>query len=243
MDKKIIETPSIYWENLDNNNIIINDISNNIYVKNKINLICVLAGGIQNNGDVNEFVKARLDKAIELYNKYNNSYILVLGGGTYHKTPHINKEGFVVHESTCCAIYLNNNGIPGYHIMREWSSYDTIANGFFAFTNYINILDIDILYVITSEFHIERSKLIFDYFNKLFNKNITIYYKETYNNLDDNTLKIRRDREKSSILNFKKNFLENKKSLNEFVLWFYTKHKAYASIINYIKDDTINKTY
>ena len=92
------------WEKLNSSqNLIELDDDKN----NKIeNLICVLAGGLQENGEPHEFVKKRLDKAIELYDT-KKSHILVLGGGTYHKPPFLNKDGFIIHESTSCAIYLS----------------------------------------------------------------------------------------------------------------------------------------
>jgi hypothetical protein len=39
-------------------------------------------------------------------------------------------EGYVIHEGTSCAAYLvQKYGVPPDHILKEWSSYDTIANG------------------------------------------------------------------------------------------------------------------
>ena len=233
------------WEKLKNNNNTIKITTSKKKTNNKIqNLICVLAGGIQNNGEPNTFVKKRLDKAIELFNTIpENTIILVLGGGTYHKPPYINDSKFVVHESTNCSIYLNNNGIKPEFIFREWGSYDTIANGFFAFTNYINYINLLNIFVITSDFHITRSKTIFNYFNTLFNKNYEILYIETESNLDSETYQIRTKREKESNKNFIDNIVNKITDPEDFINWFYTQHKAYASIINYIENNEINKSY
>lgn len=39
-------------------------------------------------------------------------------------------EGYVIHEGTSCAAYLvQRYGMDPDHILKEWSSYDTIANG------------------------------------------------------------------------------------------------------------------
>jgi vancomycin permeability regulator SanA len=205
-------------------------------------LICVLAGGLQENGEPHEFVKKRLDKAIELYNN-KKSHILVLGGGTYHKAPFLNKDGFIIHESTSCALYLNKNGVNSNLILREWSSYDTIANGFFAFTNYINHLNLKKFTVITSDFHISRSKEIFNYFNKLFNQNKEISYLSIESNLDNDTYIIRTTREEESKINFVKNIVNKINNPIEFIKWFYTEHKAYSSIIKYVENKELNKTY
>ena len=211
-------------------------------------IICVLAGGLQDNSEPHEFVKKRLDKAFEFFHKKqkNNksTYILILGGGTYHKPPCLNKDQFTIHESSSCAVYLHQKGVPSEFILREWSSYDTIANGFFAFTNYLNYLtDIEKMTLVTSDFHMERVKVIFNYFNVLFNRNVLIKYVETKSLLDLAILKIRNSREKASRINFMKNIVDELNTPQKFIKWFYTEHKAYKSIIKYEIDSKINTTY
>lgn len=212
------------------------------------NIICVLCGGLQDDATPHEFVKKRLDKAYEIYkNNKKTSIILILGGGTYHKVPILNKDNFIIHESSAGATYLYNKGVNPKFILREWSSYDTIANGFFAFTNYFNYLDLDKIILITSDFHMERSKTIFDYFNKLFNKNINIEYIETKSDLGDEIFNIRNKREQESNANFKKNIVNKINNVKSFINWFYTEHKAYKSILEYSTTDnkcnSIDKTY
>jgi len=118
--------------------------------------IFVLAGGTDNTNHPNNFVKKRLDKAIELYNLTSNNIIIVLGGGTYHKPPGLDSNNYVIHESTSCANYLINKGISPDKIIREWASYDTIANGYFAFLNYIIPFKMNECYIITSQFHMNQ---------------------------------------------------------------------------------------
>ena len=208
------------------------------------NIICVLAGGLTENNEPHYFVKKRLDKSIKLYNKNpHNTIILVLGGGTYHKPPNLNDDEYVIHESTSCALYLNDHDIPSSNIFREWSSYDTIANGFFAFTNYINYMDLKTICVITSTFHMPRSKTIFNYFNKLFNKNLDILYVDVSSELDSHTLLERCKRERNSKKNFIENVINKIHTPEKFIQWFFTEHKAYSSIVKYVKNNEINKTY
>lgn len=230
------------WEDLD---IKIRNEKINLRVYKKF--ICVCGGGINNDdGYPHDFVTKRLDSAIKIFNSENENekpIILVLGGGTYHKFPYINKDKFVVHESTSCAKYLYEKGIPSHNIYREWSSYDTIANGFFAFTNYINYLDIDDIVVISSDFHISRVKVIFNYFNKLFKHQKNIQYLETKSHLDIETKNIRCKRENKSRENFINNIVKKIHSPSQFINWFYTEHKAYMSIVKYKINNKINKTY
>lgn len=198
--------------------------------------IFVLAGGLDSKGEPHPFVKKRLDKAIDLFQMeenrdeiVNNNFIILLGGGTYHKPPYLNNNNYVIHESSSCAKYLLDKGIPEDNMMREWGSYDTIANGFFAFLNFVQPLNINECFVVTSQFHMDRTKVIFEYFKNICNTSISINYIQTENyQMDKKTLDIRKERERQSIIQFKKNiFIKNK---SEFTKWFYTQHNAYKAI-------------
>ena len=211
-----------------------------------MNYIFIPAGGLDDVNEPHTFVKKRLDKGIELY-KLNpdKTLLIVLGGGTYHKPPPINDNGYVIHESTCSAKYLIKHGIDENKIIREWSSYDTIANGYYAFTNYIIPLGITNFTVITSDFHMERVKTIFNYFNKIIKNNtIPIKYISTPNSgINDEVLSTRIKREKNSNSIFKNIISNTYLNISDFTIWFYTKHNAYKSNINYVCDNKINKTY
>lgn len=208
--------------------------------------IIVLAGGINENSEPHDFVKIRLDKTIKLYNdnleKNIKTKIICLGGGTYHKPPNLNKLNYVIHESSACAIYLVNNGIEEKNIMREWSSFDTIANGFYCMVNFIIPLKIKKCFIVTSNFHIERSKIIFNYLMQFVEHNIDILYTP----VDDyvipkNILEDRIRREKQSTQNFIC-LTQKIKTLKEFVEWLHCEHNAYKSIVTYYPMDNKLKT-
>lgn len=204
----------------------------------------ILAGGQLDNGDINNWVKERLDLVIKICKEKKNSKIYCIGGGTYHKVPILNKYKYVIHESTSCANYLINNNIDYNNIKKEWSSYDTVANGFFSFLNFIIPLQLTKIYLITSKFHMNRVKIIFNFMKNLFKLNIEIIYLETNNNMDYELLTLREEREKESIKNFNIE-MNNINNINDFFDWFYIKHKAYSSI-NYKKNNINNeviKTY
>jgi vancomycin permeability regulator SanA len=173
-----------------NNNSI--NVEDNIKTKH----IFVLAGGQLKDGSVNNWVKKRLDLALKIKEKNKDAIIYCIGGGTYHKEPIHNIYGHVIHESRSCSNYLIENGIDCSDIKREWGSYDTIANGYFSFTNFILPLKISECILITSEFHMERAKEIFSYFSKIFSNNIHITYLISENCMDYELLKVRIEREK-----------------------------------------------
>ena len=195
--------------------------------KNKLDLIIVLAGGLTEKGQLHEWVIRRLDRAIELYKIYNCP-ILCCGGGTYHKPPYINEKGFVIHESTECVNYLVQQGINKTEIYREWSSYDTIANAFFSLTTHVMCnLKYKNIGIITSEFHMSRTKEIFDWVYCLVSVNCNInYFPVTDFGLSEQMLESRKERENNS----KKNILILKdkiKNIEQFTEWFYKEHNAY----------------
>lgn len=236
------------WENLSiyTNEDKIDKVKEN-NIEKEVDYIVVLAGGLQENGKVHSFVQSRLDKAIEIYvdiRSKKQCKIIVMGGGTYHKPPFLNRDKYVVHESTSCAHYLYCKGIPPQDIYREWSSYDTIANGFYCFLNYILPLEIKHCILITSEFHIERSKSIFEFFNCLCGNYCFFEYITVNNNgISSSILEERVKREKRSCIQFQKTIKNCIKNWKDFTLWFYTHHDAYKSIIEYKNNDKINKSY
>ena len=213
--------------------------------KIKTKHIFILAGGQLKDGNVNTWVKERLDLGLNIKKQNQDAIIYCIGGGTYHKEPIHNIYGYVLHESRSCSNYLINKNISYKEIKREWGSYDTIANGFFSFTNFILPLKIKECVLITSEFHMERVKEIFDYFKNLFSQDINITYITSENNMDNELLNIRKRREKQSVESFKKNIVDKIKTVDEFIEWFYVEHNAY-NCRDYIKDsesDNIKGSY
>tara|TARA_Y100000780_G_C13617399_1_gene391104 strand:+ start:220 stop:864 length:645 start_codon:yes stop_codon:yes gene_type:complete len=211
--------------------------------------IVILAGGLKSNGYVNDWVKERLNKGIGLYNKLkmNNKDVKIIccGGGTYHKPPILDENKYVIHESTACVNYLINNEINKEDIYKEWSSYDTIANAYFTIIKFIIPLEINKIHLITSNFHMERSLYLFNKMSKVFNIELEIDEYPTYNNMDEELLSIRSEREKNTIKKYEKNIFSNIKTKKEFTVWFHEKHNAYnnSKIIIDIKNNILNKSY
>jgi vancomycin permeability regulator SanA len=221
------------WKNSENLYFFKNELNNNDndqnVIFNNIKYIFVLAGGITDDGYVHPWVKRRLDIAKYIYNK-SPCKIICLGGGSYHIQPKINSMGYVIHESTACSEYLINKGVNPKDIYKEWASYDTIANGYFAFTNFILPLNIKNFIVITSEFHMDRSKEIFLWINNLFNNYACIkFIAVSDEGIDKNIINKRIIRENQSLINLKNNVISKINNINDFISWFYENHAAYNS--------------
>ena len=221
-------------------------ISNKYQIDNFIpDLIIVLAGGLNEKGEVHEWVRRRLERTVDLYERHQVP-ILCCGGGTYHKPPFLNSGNFVVHESTECVNFLVQAGIKKEMIYREWSSYDTIANAFFSLTTHVWCNPkFQKIAIITSEFHMDRTKEIFNWIYSLEKKNYLLkYYPVTDFGLDRDMIVSRKLREEKSLENVKR--LKGEiTSISKFHDWLYKKHNAYNNnfIIEKEVDSDCQKSY
>jgi hypothetical protein len=148
-------------------------------------------------------------------------------GGTYHKPPALNDEKFVIHEATACAEYLINNGVSPHDIIKEWASYDTIASIYFTLLLCITPRNWRNICVITSTFHMARVEILFRWIYGLHQHYHCTFLKASDDNLDQNIVRIRTGREKSSLVNVWK-LMDKITTKEAFHQWLFTEHKAYA---------------
>jgi uncharacterized SAM-binding protein YcdF (DUF218 family) len=120
----------------------------------KTDLIMVLGGGISVRGILPSWVEKRLEKAAEIYISSNISKILLSGKG---------RDDFPVPEARAMRDYLMYKGIPEEDLLMEELSRDTIQNAFYSGLIHLRPLAVKSVLIITNDFHIERSKIIFDY--------------------------------------------------------------------------------
>lgn len=133
-------------------------------VRQDYDAILVLGGGLTPTGDLPPWVIRRLDGAHYIYSQQPKPIpILLLGAGTPHKRPVLDPAGFVLHESTAYARYLlEEHAIPAAHLLKETSSYDTVGNAYFALTMHALPAGWRKVSVITSAFHMLRTRAIFE---------------------------------------------------------------------------------
>ena len=199
--------------------------------------IFIPGGGLLPDGSLPSWTIARLDRAISLISQ--TRYIAFLSGGTVHKPPLLDQDGFPIFESRQAALYLVHQGLNPAQLLTEISSYDTIGNAYFSRLLFADPGKFQNLLVITSEFHLPRTKAAFEWIYGLSPINVTyqLRYESVPNNgLTQRILKARIAREKKSL----NKLLETKKeidNLKDFQLWFYTKHAAYS--VN-TKPDIVN---
>lgn len=79
----------------------------------------------------------------------------------------MNAHGYCIQESMAGADYLLQQNVPAAQVLRESSSYDTVGNAYFAATIHAWPLQWRHLAVVTSAFHMPRSRAIFEHVFKL----------------------------------------------------------------------------
>ena len=133
--------------------------------------------------------------------KSNDLPVLCLSAGTAHVPQLLAKDGLPVWESTSSAAYLQRmHGLSNLYV--ETTSYDTIGNAFYTRTSHTDINGWRRLLIITSEFHMERTKAIFDWIFLAVEPNLgynLLYLVSKNTGLDKDALQARSDKEKQSL--------------------------------------------
>jgi hypothetical protein len=125
--------------------------------------VIVPGGGLDpETGEPRPWVAARLDAALTL--DAVTKYFIVLSRGTTHRPPPSDSRGFPVDESSASAAYLLRNGVarPSRVLVDNWSV-DTIGNAFYARQTLAEPLGLHKLIVVTSAFHMPRTRAIFEW--------------------------------------------------------------------------------
>lgn len=176
--------------------------------------IVILGGGIDKNGNFPQYVKKRLDKAIEIFEKNKNSKILVSGKYSFLYPKNLIPP---ITEAQAMKNYLIKRGILKKNIFLENKSKDTMSNAYYAKKTYFILKKEKKAKIITSEFHLPRVKYIF---KKVFGKDYKFQYIPVSSNLNKKSAEKVKKRQKEllkktkEILNEMKggdhNFLKNK---------------------------------
>ena len=195
----------------------------------KYDCILIPGGGLMNNGALPPWTIARLNYALSVKDEY--CWFILLSGGTVHKPPPVNADGFPLFESSELAKHLVNIGIKSNRILTEISSYDTIGNAHFARLLFTEPLQLKKLLIVTSEFHMPRTKAIFEWVFHLPPSPLEyqIHFISTPDKgLTPQALAARVQREKNSLVNLSIT-IPKINTLDKFINWLYTEHTAYAA--------------
>ncbi len=208
--------------------------------------ILVLGGGVPE--DIKNppiYTQERCKAASQVYHnaiksKQDPPKVLTLSAGTAHLPQALSFDGLPIWESTASSAYLIHTlEVKPEDVYAETTSYDTISNAFFARLNFCDIAQWKKLLIITNEFHMDRTKLIFDWiFHAPMNgvsggnseggaKSYELYYLAVPDvGLTESAIKARKEKEQKSA-NTVKNILSQKYSSIEHIFDFLTKEHSF----------------
>jgi hypothetical protein len=189
--------------------------------------ILVPGGGLTPDGTPTEWVKSRLDSAVR---NWAGQWIITLSAGTTHKPPPLDRDGFPVHESVAGVEYLASRGIPEDRLLYETASYDTIGNAYFARVVHADPMGLRNLLVITSEFHMPRTRAVFDWVFGLPPSGYTVTYETTANDgIDESSLSARIAKEEQGLRGVER-LRDSIRTLHDVHRWLFAEHSAYSAV-------------
>lgn len=122
--------------------------------------VLIPGGGLTDSGALPAWVISRLDQALT---HSDTRFFITLSAGTCHKPPPLDPAGFPLFESVVAARYLLSRGVAREKLLYETASYDTLGNAYFALTQHLEPRQLRSLLVITSAFHMDRTRAMFDF--------------------------------------------------------------------------------
>jgi len=163
--------------------------------------------------------------------------ILLLGAGTPHKVPVLGAAGHVLHESSSYASYLLARGVvPPRDLLKETSSYDTVGNAYFSVSMHVVPAGWRRLAVVTSAFHMPRTRAIFDSTYEMFARDFlpsSEKFKLSYHPVSDDGLfdpgvvEARIAKEAKAAATWRQN-VEEMASVAELHAWLFATHLCYS---------------
>ncbi len=161
--------------------------------------IVVLGGGITKDGKLPKHVKERLEKALRIFRKQKQAKILVCGRYSFlYPKNQLPKKT----EARAMRDYLIILGMPKKNIYIENKSKDTIGNAYYAKKIYFIPRKERKASIITSEFHLARTKFIFQ---KIFGKGYQLKFVSLSSSL--------KSKEKAKVMERQKKLLKKTKEI------------------------------
>lgn len=186
--------------------------------------ILIPGGGLRNDGDLPPWVRNRLDKAVEID---STRFFMTLSRGTSHKAPPSDEEGFPIDESLAGARYLIARGISKNRILFEATSFDTIGNAFFSRLIHIEPMRLVRLLIITSNFHLARTRAIFNWVYSLSDGSFDLTFAEVPNvGIDADSLHARMEKERQGLQALERP-MRQISTLEHMHQWLFFQHNAY----------------
>jgi uncharacterized SAM-binding protein YcdF (DUF218 family) len=201
-----------------------------------LDAVLVLGGGVPDTvDDPPIYVQRRCDDAAKVVKSRKaisseTLPILCLSAGTAHLPQLLSKDGLPVWESTACAAYLSQNHGLSQNVFVETTSYDTIGNAFYSRMSYTDINGWRNLLIITNQFHMERTKTIFDWIFRCDNHEYRLYFLASPNvGLSADAIKARKEREAKSEMTVREKLVPKYKTMKDIWRFLNNDHSLYTA--------------
>jgi hypothetical protein len=187
--------------------------------------ILILGGGVREGGQLPPWAAARFDLALE---KESGEPFVCLSAGTTHRPPPL-EGGFPIPESVAGARYLLSRGVVSERIRMESLSCDTIGNAYFSKLLHVDPPGWTKLLVITSAFHMRRTRAIFEWVYGFENAKYDVEFAGADDRgLAPEFLEYRIRKEQQAFDSFEQTRLVVN-SLSALHHWIWTAHGAYSA--------------
>lgn len=186
--------------------------------------VLVLGGGVRDDGSLSPWVTERFDRALKVA---EGAPIVCLSAGTVHRPHPLNSSGYPIFESVAGAAHLLSRGVAPERIQVEAASYDTVGNAYFAKLLHADPAGWRRLIIITSDFHMPRSRAIFDWVFGMGPGAYELRYEASPDTgMPADLLERRRAKEAASLLALEP-LMRRIRDFSRLHQWIHSEHRAY----------------
>ena len=187
----------------------------------KFDAIVVLGYELKKNFELKNIAKYRVERANELFEKGLASKVIFLGSHSFW-----NKDKPEITEAKAMRDYAISKGLPKNVTLLEENSKDSIGNAYFVRKNYLEKNNWKKIIVVTTDFHIPKTKYVFQ---KVLGNNYYFKTESTKSGLSASKVKELKLRERKVVDWFKKYFENTRDGDLEMIeKYLYTHHPGYA---------------
>ena len=187
----------------------------------------VLSCDIKKDGSIGDETKLRTDKGIDLFKQEKAKYLIFSG-----KSSFLSSHNLKTTLAKSMQIYAIKKGISKSKILLEEESLDTIGNAFFTKENILKKMNLKNLIVVTSDYHMSRTKYIF---NKILGKQFRLKFVEVKSERNV----IQKKNEEKAMLRITKDIIDNAKTEKEIKKAVLNDHPAYSKNPKYNIDELV----
>lgn len=188
--------------------------------------VLVLGGGVRPGGVLPSWVQRRFDLAMSVPGE---PLIIPLSAATTHRPLVLDQKGFPVFEASAGAHYILQHGISESRVRVEMFSWDTIGNAYFSRMLHAEPACLRRLLIVTSDWHMPRTKLAFDWVYGLTPDPVgyQVEYRAAEDPEMDEQSRAERTQKEQAGAESLRLLTTRIHMMPQFHRWLFTQHKAY----------------